>query len=144
MIYFNPIITSGAAAGIVEGSSGGNNARVNTGERYIKFPCFRLIVVLWRFWHAILYKQKLVEFRSSKQSIRYEPGMHLLFALGAKHRRRGKTALIMARVLKIGTLDVATARELFPVEAEQADLTGLAAEWGVTSVHCIVLDKDSI
>ena len=70
--------------------------------------------------------------------------MLLLFALGAGHRRKGHNELITARVLKIETLDVEIALKKYSFAAEQADLTGLAAKWGVTEVRCIVLDKHSI
>ena len=117
---------------------------MNVGQRYIKFPRTRLIVVFWKFWFSILYKQKLVEFRSSKQIIRYESDMLLLFALGAAHRRKGHNEQIMSRVLKIETLDVEIARKKYPFAAEQAGLTDLAAKWGVNEMRCIVLDKHSI
>ena len=140
---------AGAAAGTSASSSKGTDAgesHTDVGQhpRYIQFPRTRLIVVLWRFWISILYKSKCVEFRSSKQVIRYESGMLLLFALGAGHRRKGHNELITARVLKIETLDVEIALKKYSFAAEQADLTGLAAKWGVTEVRCIVLDKHSI
>jgi hypothetical protein len=70
--------------------------------------------------------------------------MLLLFTLGAGHRRKGHNELVMARVLKIETLDVEITLKMYPFAAEQADLTGLAAKWEVTEVHCIILDKHSI
>ena len=59
-------------------------------------------------------------------------------------RRSGKDALISARVLKVELLHVDHARETYPRESDDCDLTDLAAKWGVNSVRCIVLDKDSI
>ncbi len=40
-------------------------------------------------------------------------------------------------------LDVDQACAAFPREAEDNNLTDLAARWGVTFVRCIILDKDS-
>jgi hypothetical protein len=104
----------------------------------------RLVVVHEKYWLAILHKHKLVEFRSSKQPILLEAGQCLLFALAIRHRRSGKDALVFARVVKVELLDVDHARETYPSESDDCDLTDLAAKWGVTSVCCIVLDKDSI
>lgn len=51
----------------------------------------------------------------------------------------------MARAFSIKTVYVEMARKAYPFAAEQADLTGLAAKWGVTAVRCcIALDKDNI
>lgn len=71
--------------------------------------------------------------------------MLLFFAVGADHRRKGRSELIMARAFSIKTVYVEMARKAYPFAAEQADLTGLAAKWGVTAVRCcIALDKDNI
>ena len=79
----------------------------------------RLIVVFERFWLAILHKEKLIEFRSSNHPILLEAGQCLLFALAMLHRRKGKDALVAARVLKVELLDVEKAREAYPREAEE-------------------------
>lgn len=104
----------------------------------------RLVVVHEKYWLAILHQDKLIEFRSSKQPILLEAGQCLLFARAMRHRRNGKDALVFARVLKAEPLDVDHARETYPRESDDCKLAGLAAKWGVTSVRCIVLDKDSI
>ena len=113
-------------------------------SRYIQLPHMRLVVVFERFWLSILHKEKLVEFRSSNHPILLEAGQCLLFALAMLHRRNGKDALVAAKVLKVELLNVDQAQEVYPREAEACNLAGLAVEWGVTSVRCIVLDKDSI
>ena len=130
-------------------SSGGESAprtldARRPGARYIQLPHTRLVVVHEKYWLAILHKDKLVEFRSSKQPILVEAGQCLLFALAMRLRRSGKDALISARVLKVELLHVDHARETYPRESDGCDLTDLAAKWGVDSVRCIVLDKDSI
>jgi len=104
----------------------------------------RLVVVLEKFWLAILRKDKLIEFRSSNHAILLNACQCLLFALPMRHRRNGKGALICARVLSAELLDVDQACAAFPREAEDCNLTDLAARWGVTFVRCIALDKDSI
>ena len=104
----------------------------------------RLVVVHEKYWLAILHKDKLVEFRSSKQPISLEAGQCILFAVAMRHRRNGKDALVFARVWKVELLDVDHARENFPRESDDCNLAGLAAKWGVTTVRCIVLFKDSI
>ena len=60
------------------------------------------------------------------------------------HRRKGKDALVLARVKKVELLDVDQAREAYPRETYDCNLPDLAMKWGVTSVQCIELDKDSI
>ena len=65
-------------------------------------------------------------------------------SLCACHRRNGKDALVFARILKVELLDVDHARETYPHESDDCNLADLAAKWGVTSVRCIVLEKDSI
>jgi len=104
----------------------------------------RLVVVHEKYWLAILNKDKLIEFRSSKQPILLEAGDSLLFALAMRHRKGGKDALILARVLRVDLLQIDEALEAHGAEAEACNLAGLAANWGVACVRCIVLDKDSI
>ena len=104
----------------------------------------RLVVVHEKYWLAILRKDKLIEFRSSNHAILLNACQCLLFALPMRHRRNGKGALICARVLSAELLDVDQACAAFPREAEDCNLTDLAARWGVTFVRCIALDKDSI
>ncbi len=45
---------------------------------------------------------------------------------------------------ELPVLDADQACAAFPLEAEDNNLTDLAARWGVTFVRCIILDKDSI
>ncbi len=104
----------------------------------------RLLVVHEKYWLAILHKDKLVEFHSSKQPMLLEAGQCLLFALAMRRRRNGQDSLVLARVLEVGLLDVDRARETFPRESADCNLADLAAKWGVTSARCIVLVKDSI
>jgi hypothetical protein len=141
-----------AVAAVHRCDSGGASPAQTAGDprktldfaRYIQLSHMRLVVVFERFWLAILRKEKLIEFRSSNQPILLEAGQCLLFALAMLHRRNGKDSLLAARVLKVELLDVDQAREAYPQEAEACNLNGLAVEWGVTTVRCIVLDKDSI
>jgi hypothetical protein len=99
----------------------------------------RLLVVHEKYWLAILHKDKLVEFHSSKQPMLLEAGQCLLFALAMRRRRNGQDSLVLARVREVGLLDVDRAREAFPRESDDCNLAVLAAKWGVTSVRCIVL-----
>jgi hypothetical protein len=68
---------------------------------YIRFLRMRLAVVLAvvheKYWLAILNKDKLIEFRSSRPPILLEAGDSLLFALAMRHRKIGKDALILAQ-----------------------------------------------
>jgi hypothetical protein len=114
------------------------------GARYIQLPQMRLVVVHEKFWLAILHKDKLREFRSSKQHILLEACQSLLLALAMLHRRNCKDALVLARVNQVELLDVDQAREDYPRKADDCNLPDLAVKWGVNSVRCIVLDKDSI
>ena len=118
--------------------------REQHGTRYISLPNMRLAVVFEKFWLAILHKNKLVEFRSSKHPTLLESGQCLLFALAMRHRRNGKESLVIARVSRVELLLVDTARKRYPREAEHCRLPALAAKWGVTFVRCIVLDSHSI
>jgi hypothetical protein len=104
----------------------------------------RLLVVFAKYWLAILRKEKVTEFRSSNHSLLLSAGQCLLFALSMSYRRQGKDTLVCARVSDVQLLDVDQARAAYPREAEDCNLADLAAKWGVTSVRCIVLDKDSI
>jgi hypothetical protein len=61
-----------------------------------------------------------------------------------RHRKRGKDALILAQFLHVELLQIDEARAAHFAEAEDCNLAGLAANWGVACVRCIVLDKDSI
>ena len=140
---FSCVLTYRSSSSGGEGAPSPLDAR-RPGARYIQLPHMRLVVVHEKYWLAILHKHKLVEFRSSKQPILLEAGQCLLFALAMRHRRSGKDALVFARVVKVELLDVDHARETYPSESDDCDLTDLAAKWGVTSVCCIVLDKDSI
>jgi hypothetical protein len=99
----------------------------------------RLLVVHEKYWLAILHKDELVEFYSSKQPMLLEAGQCLLFALAMRHRRNGQDSLVLARVLEVGLLDVDRVRETFPRESDDCNLADLAVKWGVTSVRCIVL-----
>ena len=126
-----------------EGAAGPLDAR-QEGARYIQLPHMRLVVVHEKYWRAILHKDKLVEFHSSKQPMLLEAGQCLLFALAMRHRRNGQDSLVLARVREVGLLDVDRARETFPRESADCSLADLAAKWAVTSVRCIVLVKDSI
>ena len=65
-----------------------------------------LAVVHEKYWLAIQGEDKLIEFRSSNQTIVLDAGDSLLFALAMRHRRRGKDDLILARVLRVEVLDV--------------------------------------
>ena len=124
-----------AATGLLE---------LQQGERYIQLPHMRLAVLHEKYWLAILHKTKLVDFRSGKCPILLQAGDCVLFALGVRYRKKGRNALVFARVMKTELLDVDKARETYPCEAEDCNLTDLAASWGVTSVYCIALEKDSI
>ena len=66
----------------------------------------RLAVVHEKYWLAILNKDKLIEFRSSNQPILLQAGHSLLFALAMRHRKRGKDAMILARVLSTELLHI--------------------------------------
>ena len=104
----------------------------------------RLLVVFAKYWLAIMRKEKVIEFRSSNHPVLLRAGQCLLFALPMSKRRKGKDTLVFARVSDVQLLDVDQARAAYPREAEDCNLTDLAAKWGVTSVRCIVLDKESI
>ena len=112
--------------------------------RYIQLPQMRLVVVHEKFGLAILHKDKLIIFRSSKQYTQLEAGQCLLLALAMLHRRNSKDALVLAQEKKVELLDVDQAREAYPRETYDCNLPDLAGKWGVTSVRCIELDKDSI
>ena len=127
-----------------EGAAAGQLVLMNQSPGYIRLPRMRLVVVHEKYWLAILNKDKLIEFRSSKQPILLEAGDSLLFALAMRHRKGGKDALILARVLRVDLLQIDEALEAHGAEAEACNLAGLAANWGVACVRCIVLDKDSI
>lgn len=101
----------------------------------------RLLVVFEKYWLAILRKDKVIEFRSSNHPVSLSVGQCLLFALSMSHRRKGKDTLGVSDVQRLG-VDQACAA--YPREARDCNLADLAAKWGVTSVRCIVLDKDSI
>jgi hypothetical protein len=68
------------------------------GARYIQLPRMRLVVVHEKYWLVILHRDKLIEFRSSKQLLLLEAGQCLLFARAVRHRTNGKDALVFARV----------------------------------------------
>lgn len=104
----------------------------------------RLLVVFAKYWLAILRKDKVIEFRSSNHPVSLSVGQCLLFALSMSHRRKGKDTLVCARVSDVQRLGVDQACAAYPREARDCNLADLAAKWGVTSVRCIVLDKDSI
>ena len=61
-----------------------------------------------------------------------------------RHRRNGKEPLIIARVSRVELLHVNKSSKRYPREAEDCRLPALATQWGVTFVHCIVLDSHSI
>ena len=75
-------------------------------------------MVFEKFWLAILHKNKLVEFRSSKHPTLPETGQYLVFALAMRHRRNGNESLVIARVLRVELLHVDTASKRYPSEAE--------------------------
>ena len=104
----------------------------------------RLLVVFEKYWLAILRKDKVIEFRSSNHPVSLSVGQCLLFALSMSHRRKGKDTLVCARVSDVQRLGVDQACAAYPREARDCNLADLEAKWGVTSVRCIVLDKDSI
>ena len=113
--------------------------------RYIQLSRMRLAVLHEKFWLAVRNKEKLVDFRSGSCPIDLEAGDPILFALGVRHRRKGKDALVFARVSKKPELlDVDSAWHSYPREAEGCHLDALAATWGTSSIRCIPLDKDSI
>jgi hypothetical protein len=90
----------------------------------------------------MVHKNKLIEFRSYKHHILLGAGHCLLFALAMLLQGYGKDALVFARVWKVGLLGADHTRcRLYILKADDCSL---AAKWGVTSVRCIVLDKDSI
>ena len=91
-----------------------------------------------------MHRDKLVKFHSSKQPILLEAGQCLLFALAMRHRRNGQDSLVLAWVREVELLDVDRTRETFPSKSYDCNLADLVAKWGVTSVLCIVLVKDSI
>jgi hypothetical protein len=96
-----------------EGAAGPLDAR-QQGTRYIQLPHMRLVVVHEKYWRAILHKDKLIEFRSSKQPVLLEAGQCLLFARAMCHRRNRRDTLLFALVLKMELLDVGHAREIYP------------------------------
>jgi hypothetical protein len=55
-----------------EGAAGPLDAR-QQGARYIQLPHMRLVVVHEKYWLAILHRDKLIEFRSSKQPLLLGP-----------------------------------------------------------------------
>ena len=55
------------------------------GARYIQLPRMRLAVVHEKYWLAIQRKDKLIEFRSSNQTIMLDAGDCLLFAFAMRH-----------------------------------------------------------
>ena len=87
----------------------------------------------------------MVEFRSGKCNILLEEGDPILFALGKRHRRKGKDTLVFVRVSKAPELlPVEEAMRRYPDEADECNLKDLARAWGVSFVYCIPLDKESI
>ena len=126
------------------GSAARQLVQLHQAPWYIRFLRLLLAVVHEKYWLAILNKEKLVEFRSNRPPILLEAGDSLLFALAIRHKKRGKDALILARVSRVELLQIDEAREAHFAEAEDCNLACLAANWGVACVRCIVLDKDSI
>ena len=114
------------------------------GPLYIQLPHMRLAVVREKYWRAILHKDILIEFCSSKHPTRLDAGNCLLFALAIRHRRTGKDDLIFARVLRVEVLEVREACKVYAREAEDCKQADLAAKWAVTRVRCFMLDKASI
>ena len=75
-------------------------------------------MVYEKYCWAILHKDKLIEFRSSKHPTILDADNCLLFALAMRHRRRGKDDLILARVLRVEVLEVSEASTVYSREAE--------------------------
>ena len=74
----------------------------------------------------------MVEFRSGKCNILLEEGDPILFALGKRHRRKGKDSLVFARVSKAPELlPVEEAMRRYPDEADECNLKDLARAWDV-------------
>jgi hypothetical protein len=103
---------------------------------YIRFLCMRLTVVHEKYWLAILNKDKLVEFRSSRSPILLEAGDSLLFALAMRHRKRGMDALILARVLRVELLQIDEAREAHFAERLQPGRPSRELGCDLRAVHC--------
>ena len=77
------------------GGAAGQLVAMQQGPLYIQLPHMRLAVVHEKYWRAILHKDKLIEFRSSKHPTMLDAGNCLLFALAMRHRRGGKDDLIL-------------------------------------------------
>ena len=80
----------------VDGNSEAIEGDVAACTLYIQLPHLRLLVVHEKYWLAILHKDKLVEFRSSRHPTSIKAGHSLLFAVVMRHRRRGSDSLIHA------------------------------------------------
>ena len=78
------------------GDAAGQLVAMQQGPLYIQLPHMRLAVVREKYWRAILHKDILIEFFSSKHPTRLDAGNCLLFALAIRHRRTGKDDLIFA------------------------------------------------
>ena len=113
-------------------------------DGYMHLPHLRITVVHKRFHSALSRGEKGVEFRSPNTSIRFFPGLSLLFSLNASYRKRGMSSLVFARVSAIVMLTFRQARARFPREADDCNLASLMIEWGSNMVRCLVLDLRSI
>ena len=86
-----------------------NWSRCNSDKAHCTFSFPTCAVVHEKYSWAILYKDKLIKFRSSKNPTILDAYNCLQFALFMRHGRRGKDDLILARVLSVEVLEVSEA-----------------------------------